>query len=174
LFRVVATLADGTVVDDHVVCVPPPQTGTQPVPPPLPQPPTAAEAWNGAEIPSPTIGIDPPARGITGLPTHLTVGGPTLVVVDATVRGDRIVGTATLDHATIRVDDGPMQVLSGRTVVFETKGNHTVTVGAVWRGRATLSGPDITPPIDIADIGTATITTTRTYTVHEVRSVLQP
>jgi hypothetical protein len=29
-------------------------------------------------------------------------------------------------------------------------------------------------PIHIGDIGTATITSTRTYPVHEIRSVLQP
>jgi hypothetical protein len=37
-----------------------------------------------------------------------------------------------------------------------------------------VTGPDIERPIFLSDIGRATMTTTRTYPVHEIRSVLQP
>jgi hypothetical protein len=49
---------------------------------------------------------------------------------------------------------------------------HTIEIGAVWRGTATLTGPDLLGLITLGDIGTATITTTRQYPVHEVRSEL--
>ena len=42
------------------------------------------------------------------------------------------------------------------------------TVGLVLTG-----GPDI-DPVFLNDIGQATMTSTRTYAVHEIRSVLQP
>ncbi len=91
----------------------------------------------------------------------------------AEVRGYRIVGTATLAATTISVDGASPEPINDNHYTFETKGNHTITVATVWNGTATLTGPDLLAPINLGDIGTATITATRTYPVHEVRSVLQ-
>jgi hypothetical protein len=160
-------------VDDHLVCVPFATPGVPP-PPPLPQPPTLAETWRAAHLPTPTILTDPATRGITGLDTRIWTTGPKTVAIAAPVRGYRIVGTATLDHYTISVDGGPPQDAGTGHFVFETKGNHTIVIGAVWHGSATLTGPGLIAPIALADIGTATLTSTRTYPVNEIRSVLQP
>jgi hypothetical protein len=55
--------------------------------------------------------------------------------------------------------------------VFETKGAHTVEVGAVWKGVATLTGGDLLTPV-VADMGYAVIDLAVRYPVHEVRAVL--
>jgi hypothetical protein len=172
LFRVVGTTPDGTIVDDHTVCVPFTEGDPTPHPPPLPQPPTVAEAWNAAKLPAPVITTDPATRGITGLETRISTTGPTTITIDATIRGYRVVGTATLDHYTVSVDGGSATNTDHSTYTFETKGMHTIEIRAVWRGTATLTGPDLLGPITLGDIGTATITTTRQYPVHEVRSEL--
>ena len=56
---------------------------------------------------------------------------------------------------------------------FETKGKHQVRVSVLWHGVATFTGRALVSPVTIS-IGDATITATRTYTVNEVRGVLQP
>jgi len=94
--------------------------------------------------------------------------------VTAEIRGYRMTATAHIDHYTISVDGGPAVTADHNSYTFETKGNHTITIGAVWRGEATLTGPDLLAPIHLDDIGTTTLTVTRTYPVHEIRSVLQP
>ena len=172
-WRVIGTLPVGTVIEDTVVCVPFTTTGpvTQPA---VPQVPTVEEAWNTSRLLAPTVTLDPPTRGITGLDTIITTAGPTTITIDATIRGYRIVGTATLDHTTIAVDGQPLTNGDNGHYIFTTKGEHTIAVARVWHGRAVLTGPDLTGPITLPDIGTATITTTRTYSVHEIRSVLQP
>ena len=53
--------------------------------------------------------------------------------------------------------------------VFETKGTHTLHVSVAWHGVATFDGPGLTTPVTVT-IGDATITTTQTYPVHEVRA----
>lgn len=172
-YHIVGTAPDGQVVADYRVCVPIQPAGGAPTVA-LPQPPTLAETWRAAHLPAPAVLTDPAARGITGLDTRIWTTGAHTASIAAAVRGYRIVGTATLDHYTISVDGGPVQDAGSGHYTFETKGRHTIAIGAVWHATATLTGPDLIAPVVLPDIGTATITTTRTYPVNEVRAVLQP
>ena len=172
-YRVVGTALDGRVVVDELVCVPFDATHA-PQPPPLPRPPTLEEAWNAADVPAPHIVTDPETRGITGLPTHITATSATQLTIAAWVRGYRIAGRGTLDHFLVSIDGAPPVTTGTADIVFDTKGDHTIVVAAVWHGRATLTGPDLEHPVSVNDLGVATIGTTRVFAVHEVRSVLQP
>jgi hypothetical protein len=175
-YHLVGRDANGTIVDDRFECIPFPNgdTSVQPPAPALPAVPTFAEAWNSVHLPAPTISFDPADHGITGLETRISTDGPTTLAITATIRGYTITGTATLDHYTISVDSGPTEVTDSTRYTFETKGQHVVAVGAVWRGVATMSGPDLPTSLPAIDLGEATITATRPYTVNEIRSVLQP
>ena len=59
--------------------------------------PAFGEAWNRAQVPAPTVTLDPATRGITGLDTRISTAGPATVTIAATIRGYTITGTATLD-----------------------------------------------------------------------------
>ena len=172
-YHIVGTAPNGQVVADYRACVPIQPAGDA-AKFALPQPPTLDETWRAARLPAPTVLTDPAARGITGLDTRIWTTGSHTASIAAAVRGYRIVGTATLDHYTISVDGGPVQDAGSGHYTFETKGHHTIAIGAVWHATATLTGPDLIAPVVLPDIGTATITTTRTYPVNEVRAVLQP
>jgi hypothetical protein len=175
LYHLVGTDATGAIVVDRFECVAfaNDDVSQQPPAPPIPAVPTFAEAWNSAQLPAPRVTLDPPSRGITGLDTRISTAGPTTVVIAATIRGFTITGTATLDHYEISVDGAaPTEARTG-DYTFETKGDHTVAISAIWRGTAVLSGP-VTGTVSSFDIGTAAITSTRTYAVREIRSVLQP
>jgi hypothetical protein len=171
-FRKILTALDGEILVDVVVCEP--LVNGQSVPPPVPAPPTVEEAWKSAQIPPPDVQTDPAKRGITGLPTRIWTTAATQFSIHVDLRGYRVTGTATLDYYEISVDGGAPVRATNDEFTFETKGNHRIVVTAVWHGHATLSGNDIDPPIDLGDIGTATISSTRTYPVHEIRSVLTP
>ncbi len=172
-YHVIGTAANGAVVADSRVCVPIQTAGVAPAIV-LPQPPTVLETWRAARLPAPDIRTDPATRGITGLDTRIWTTGPDTKSIDAAIRGYRIVGTATLDHYTISVDGGAARDAGSGHYTFETKGTHTIVIGAVWHGTATLTGPGLAVPVVLPDIGTATLTTTRTYPVNEIRAVLQP
>ncbi len=173
-FRIIVTGPDGAVLSNTVVCEPFTTDVNGVQVPTLPQPPTLAETWRAAQLPNPTILTDPATRGITGLETRIWTDGTTTKSIAATIRGFRIVGTATLQSYSIRIDGGlPENAPNGR-YTFETKGNHTIVIGAVWTGTATLTGPGLDAPVFLPDIGTATLSTTRAYPVNEIRSVLQP
>ena len=175
-YRVVATNEQGKVVFDTLKCVSfaDGDTTAAPAAPTFPALPTFEEAWARAQIPPADIHTDPPTRGITGLETRIWTTGPTTIVIATSVRGYTITGTATLDHYMISVDGGAPTRADNDRFTFETKGKHKIRIAAVWRGRATLAGNDLDPPVDLGDIGTATITTERDYQVNEIRSVLQP
>ena len=176
LYHLVGTDATGTIVDDRFECVafPSGDPTQRPPVPPIPAVPTFGEAWDGAQLPAPVVTLDPERRGITGLDTRISTAGPTTVVIAATVRGFTITGTATLDHYELSVDGQPPTNASTGHYTFETKGTHTVAVSAIWHGTAVLTGPGLPAAIPAIDLGTAAITTTRTYPVTEIRSVLQP
>ena len=174
-YHLVGTDASGAIVDDRFVCVAFENGGTQrPPEPPLPAVPTFGEAWNRARLPAPAVTLDPAPRGITGLDTRISTGGPETVTIAATIRGYTITGTARLDHYEISVDGEPATDAATGHHTFETKGIHTVAVSAIWHGVAALTGPDLPNDLPVVDLGTATITSTRTYPVNEIRSVLQP
>jgi hypothetical protein len=174
-YWIVGTDPEGKVVVDRLVCVPfdTEHPGTPPLPPTPPQPPTVADAWNAAHLRTPNIRTDPATRGITGLETRIWAEGPTQLRIAASAHGYTITGTATLHHYAIGIDGAPPTATTRHYVVFETKGMHRITVAAVWRGEAMITGPGITEPIHLDDIGTATLRVTRTYVVNEVRSVLE-
>ncbi len=175
-YHFIGTDAQGKVVDDRFVCVAfaNGDATQRPAAPALPPVPTFGEAWNSVQLPAPPVTLDPAARGITGLDTRISTAGPASVVIAATIRGYTITGTATLDHYAISVDGGPPTIASQGHFSFETKGNHTVAINAVWHGVAILAGPDLPAAVPGLDLGEATITSTRTYPVNEIRSVLQP
>lgn len=173
-YRIIATDTRGREVDDWLVCVPFAEPGVKPTAPRLPEPPTIEEVWGAAAVPLPAVITDPPNRGITGLETRVTTTGPRTVTLDLAIRGYHLVGTARLDHYTISIDGAHETRADHDAFTFETKGNHAVTITAVWLGTATLTGPGIPAPVMLDDIGQATMTSTRTYPVHEIRSVLQP
>jgi hypothetical protein len=176
LYHLVGTDASGTIVDDRFVCIafPNGDPTQRPAAPAVPAVPTFGEAWNHAQLPAPAVTLDPESRGITGLDTRISSAGPTAVVIAATIRGFTITGTATLDHYEISVDGQPPINAGTGHHTFETKGDHTVAVSAIWRGTAALAGPGLPAALPALDLGTATITSTRTYPVNEIRSVLQP
>ena len=174
-------LTTGGVVYDELVCVPVSPDGPPPSPPSLPEPPTIEEVWRRADLPAPLVGLDPPERGITGLETRVWSDAPVTVRIDASIRGYRVVGTAVLTGYLVRIDDDAARPSDGpgdpdhplARHMFERKGAHTVRISAVWEGTNTFTGPGLGTPIT-AGIGTATVTATRAYDVHEVRAVLQP
>jgi len=176
LYHLVGTDAAGAIVDDRFVCVafPNGDPAQRPPVPAVPAVPTLGEAWNHAQLPAPAVTLDPATRGITGLDTRISTSGPTTVVIAATVRGYTITGTATLDHYEISVDGQPAANAGTGHYTFETRGDHTVAVSAIWSGTATLAGPGLPAALPAVDLGTAAITSTRTYPVNEIRSVLQP
>jgi hypothetical protein len=175
-YHLVGRDANGTIVDDRFECIAfvNGDTSVRPPAPALPAVPTFGEAWNSVQLPTPTITFDPADHGITGLETRITTGGPTTLTIAATIRGYTITGTATLDHYAISVDGGPPDITDTSHYTFETKGTHLVAVSAVWHGVATMTGPDLPATLPAIDLGEATITATRPYTVNEIRSVLQP
>jgi hypothetical protein len=175
-YHLVGRDASGAIVDDRFECIafPDGDTSVRPPAPALPAVPTFAEAWNSVQLPAPTVTFDPADHGITGLETRISTTGPTTLTIAATIRGYAITGTATLDHYMISVDGGPPDVTDSTHYTFETKGRHLVAVSAVWQGVATLTGPDLPTTLPAIDLGEATITATRPYTVNEIRSVLQP
>jgi len=175
-YHLVGSDATGAIVDDRFVCIAlvPTAPGQRPPLPALPAVPTFGEAWNHAQLPAPVVTLDPSGRGITGLDTRITAAGVTTVTIGATIRGYTITGTATLDHYAISVDGQAATNAGTGHYTFETKGNHTVAVSAVWHGTATITGPNLPGTLPAIDLGSATVTATRTYPVHEIRSVLQP
>jgi len=176
LYHLVGTDPAGAIVDDRFECVAfeNDDVSQQPPAPPVPAVPTFAEAWNSAPIPAPRVTLDPPTRGITGLDTRISTAGPKTVVVAATIRGYTITGTATLDHYEISVDGAAPTDAQTGDYTFDTKGDHTVAISAIWHGTAAITGPELPGGLPAGDIGTAAITSTRTYPVREIRSVLQP
>jgi len=176
LYHLVGRDPSGRIVDDRFECVPLAggDAAQRPPEPPVPAVPTIGEAWNSAQLPAPAITLDPATRGITGLETRISTGGPSIVPIAAAIRGYTITGTATLDHYDIAVDGrGETSSTTGR-YVFETTGTHIVSVSAVWHGVASLTGPDLPAGLAAVDLGTATMTATRPYAVDEIRSILQP
>jgi hypothetical protein len=136
------------------------------------RPPTFEEVWRQTNLPSPTLSVDPPGHGIAGLTTKVAASSATRWTIAAALRGYTISGTATLEHVNTLVDGAEVGNAENSAYVFETRGVHTIAVRAVWHAAATLSAPD-TKALLTFDLGSATITVTRTYFVSEIRAVLQ-
>jgi hypothetical protein len=92
--------------------------------------------------------------------------------------GYTVTGTAHLVAYTIDTGESVVDATGPGTEdapaarhTYETKGTYTLTVTAVWQAEATMTAPGITTPVTV-DLGTATITTTQPYEVHEIRSQL--
>ena len=153
---------------------------TPPPPPVLPQPPTIGEIWNAAAIPGPQIGISPTTEGVTGLETWMwAANAQTSVAVSVTLDGFTVTGTAQLvgyefdfgDGASTSTTTGGSEAQPAVRHTYETKGEYALGVASLWRGEFVMTGPGITTPLPV-DLRTAQLTTTRDYTVVEIRSVL--
>jgi hypothetical protein len=165
--------SSGVVRIDDFVCVPLEQPGHE-VAPPIPALPTIEDAWRAANLPTPTVALDPAQRGVTGLTTHISTGSARPLALAVRLGAYTMTGTANPVAHFLRVDDEQprtFQSASPLDVMFETKGVHRIEIGTVWHAATAFAGPLLSRPLT-ADIGTATITATRTYTVTEVRAVL--
>jgi hypothetical protein len=157
-----------------------PGNGVPPPPPALPQPPTIGEIWNAAAIPAPQVGINPTTQGVTGLETWMwAANAQTTVGVAVTLDGFTVTGTARLVGYEFDFGEGaPVTSTTGGTEsepavrhTYETKGDYSIRVAALWRGEFVMAGPGITTPLPV-DLRTAQLTSTRDYDVVEIRSVL--
>ncbi len=179
-------VADGVVLNRINGCEAAPVvvTTTQP----QPAPPTAAEARNLTPIPVPGWGVSPRGTGLTGLPTWLwDSNGDTPRTAASTIRGYSVTSTArpirwTWDMA----DTGPASSSNpGSTLtatrpgtegdpaaryVYETSGAYGLSLTVVWSGSYTYTWPGSTPVT--VDLGTTTRSSTRAFTVDQVRPVL--
>ena len=169
--------ATGAIVDDRFVCVafPNGDTTQRPPVPALPAVPTFGEVWNSAHLPPPVVTLDPPD------PRHHRPRHPHLHrrADHARDRHD-----AARLHDDRRRDARPLHHQRRRPTRRRTRARATTRSRrrATTRSRSARSGtaaarlaaPDPPGGTTQSDWGTATITTTRTYPVNEVRSVLQP
>lgn len=184
----VAIVAFDTATGEEVgrtnECVPIDPTDPTAIPAPaLPRPPSIVEIWRAIAIPAPELHANPAGEGVTGLPTWLWSGGPTERAVSVTLDGWTLTGTARLTGWSYDPGDGTPPVTANAQGsgdpehhaaehLYEIKGTYELTVTANWEAELTLSGHGVTGhPVDI---GTARLTTTRTYPVVEVRAVLVP
>jgi hypothetical protein len=160
------------------VCVPLDPSGV-PQFPPLPPVPTVGEVWAAArrDIPAPSIGLNPPRVGLTGLDTWLWYQGTTQVAVSATIGPWTVTGTATLAAVVYETGDGASYTAGVGSAAepavrhtYETRGIYWITVTAVWGADVVLAGPDL--PGAPVSIGTAVVRNALQYPVMEIRSVL--
>jgi hypothetical protein len=105
------------------VCVPLDPSG-MPQFPPLPPVPTVGEIWAAARsaIPAPSIGLNPPRVGLTGLDTWLWYQATTQVAVSATIGPWTVTGTAALTAVVYETGDGASY----------TAGTGSAKLGCVW------------------------------------------
>lgn len=165
----------GAVVSEEIVCIPlDPGGGPAPAAPPAPPAPTIDEIWRRVALPVPRLGTDPAARGVTGLETRLWVESPPGATVAVGLDGWTVTGTATVVGYRAGTGDGPAATAAvpgspGTPTVrhtYETKGTYTLTAATTWHAQVTITGPTgATQPVDI---GSAVLTLTRPYPVHEV------
>jgi hypothetical protein len=154
--------------------------GGPPPPPALPQPPTVGEIWDAAAIPAPQVGVNPAARGVTGLQTWIWAAEPrTEVAVSVTLDGYTVTGTARLvgyefafgDGPAVRTTTGGSEAQPAVRHVYETKGTYEISVATRWQGEFVMIGPGLSAPLPV-DLSTAQLTDVIEYPVAEVRSVL--
>ncbi len=169
----------GEVVRSSKRCEPliPEDVPASALPPTPPTPPTFGEMWESAQIPAPTIGLNPKGVGITGLHTRLWAIGPDIVTVTATVRGYTTTGYAIRTGYRFKFGDGSgvqNTTTSGTSSVpaatrkYQKKGTYTIEVGSLWVASVRVSGPGI--PTTTTSLGEAIIIAEHSYKVVEVRS----
>jgi hypothetical protein len=173
--------ATGTIVSREPVCVPFPDPSDPgpPPPPPVPQPPTIGEIWRAVDLPVPAIGVNPSDRGVTGLETWLWTATPDSVVIDVTIDGFVVTGTARVVGYRFDTGDGAVIDAAGPGTetepaarhTYETKRTYDLHVETVWQADAVMDGPDLTAPVRV-DLNQAVVRSTRSYQVVEVRSIL--
>ena len=175
--------ATGELVGEpQTICVPltDPTSTTPPPPPALPQPPTIGEIWRAVDLPVPALATSPATQGVTGLETRVWAADPrTEVGVSVSLDGFSVTGTARLVGYEFDFGDGtPTETAAPGSAarpaarhVYETKGDYTLRVSALWHGEFVMTGPGIGAPLPV-DLRTAQLTTTRDYPVVEIRSVL--
>lgn len=150
--------------------------------------PPAERLWREVPLPEPAWGLSPPEKGLTGLPTWLwdpRGGAPVTATVDlggftatATARPvkyvwtmwDRGDGPNSNPHPMLVSDVPGSEARPAATYTYETRGDFTVTQTVTWAGTYTFTGPGVN---DVVDLGTTSISSTRTYHVVEVRGALK-
>jgi hypothetical protein len=167
----------------RTICEPfaPGAPGLQPAPPALPQPPTIGEIWRAAGLPTPPIGVSPPANGITGLPTWVWTAGSAAVAVAVNLGGYRVAGRARIvGYGVFPGEDGWVRSrVAGKAGdpafahTYETVGTYRLGVATLWSADAVMTGPGLANPLTIA-LGTAVVTNARDYPVTQIRSRLIP
>jgi PKD domain len=160
-----------------VVC---PQPAPKPTAPP-PPPPTPAEVWASVPLPTPAMGINPAAVGITQLPSWFWVtraNGP--VTVTLIIDGYTVTTTATPVAYQWNFGDGSSSTGVGPgdetnpsvTHTYHYKGTYIVTLSIEYAGTFSYAG--------FGSIGTEALGDyeqpglSAPYVVQEVRSVLTP
>jgi hypothetical protein len=139
-------------------------------------------------LPTPVLGIDPRAEGLTGLESRLwyrddgrsplePVGGRRGLSVTATAGPHTITARAWIVEYRWDMGDGSRYVTRApgspsnpaARHVYERKGNYTITVETVWAGEYTwqLEGTS-----GAGELGPVSRASTQSYGVVEVRSVL--
>ena len=161
-----------------VVCPhqPLPKAGVPPPPPPTP-----AEVWAQVPLPTPALGINPAAVGITQLSSWFWVTGDTgPVTVTVDINGYTVTTTATPVSYQWDFGDGSSaaslapgtETNPSATHTFRYKGTYMVTLSIDYAGTYSFAGP--------GGAGTATLGqyeppgVSTPYVVQEVRSVLTP
>jgi PKD domain len=160
-----------------VVC---PQPAPKPAAPP-PPPPTPAEVWASVPLPTPAMGINPAAVGITQLPSWFWVTGANgPVTVTVIIDGYTVTTTATPVAYQWNFGDGSSSTGVGPgdetnpsvTHTYHYKGTYIVTLSIEYAGTFSYAG--------FGSIGTEALGDyeqpglSAPYVVQEVRSVLTP
>lgn len=181
-------ITTGRILQSRAVCVPHPDAAPEsPATPPIPIPPPE-RIWSSVPLPQPAWGLNPIVDGLTGLPTLLwdpTGGAPVTATVDlggftATATARPVLYQWRMWEPDDPENRNPQPVVTSRvpgteaapaaTYTYETKGDYTVTYTVTWEGSYVFSGPGVN---EVVDLGTTTTSSTRTYHVTEVRSVLR-
>ena len=184
---VAATLVDtrdGSIVrQGDWICRPDPAVAPaapQPsLPPPVPEP---EEVVAFAPIPKVAFEVSPGVKGLTGLETLMWAQPgvqTTVTVTTPEIRGYSVTTTANLVSYAWEMGDGQIFTSSGPGTPenpavrhrYERKGDYTITLSVVWEGSYVFTGPGIANPVTV-DLGAVTNTSSVSYPVIEVRSVL--
>jgi hypothetical protein len=164
------------------------EVGASPSPTIVPPSRIAVEDAVSKALPTPVLGIDPRAEGLTGLESRLwyrddgrsplePVGGRRGLSVTATAGPHTITARAWIVEYRWDMGDGSRYVTRApgspsnpaARHVYERKGNYTITVETVWAGEYTwqLEGAS-----GAGELGPVSRASTQSYGVVEVRSVL--
>jgi hypothetical protein len=145
--------------------------------------PTRGEVIQALEqegIPQPRVTVSPTSRGLTGLETWLWFDTPGHLAVNLSLRGFTVQATADATYHWSTGDGGGYETGTGGSPqnpavrhVYGSKSpgsGYNVTLDMIWEGEYNWFGFG---DAGTGQLGPVTRSGTRSYPVHEVRSVLQ-